>query len=274
MQIRGTSFLLTRQDEARLSLRTDLLQVSFGPDPNVVIPVALALTTAALEAAEAEPSVKRFVQTSSSSAAAMGRANEKFDLTAETWNDKAVEEAWKPPPYAPDRAIWTYSASKTQQEQEIWKFVKEKKPHFVVNSVLPDYNVGKILNVEKQGYPSSVSLLKMVFEGYTDFAYMLQPQHEIDVQDCARLHVAALLHPDVQNERIFGYAYPKNWTNTIEILRKLYPERTFPDPPQNEGEDRANVVGKPRAESLLKWLGRDGWTSYETSIKLVTDTLV
>lgn len=33
----------------------------------------------------------------------------------------------------------------------------------------------------------------------------------IDVQDDARLHVAAITNGDVSNERIFGFAEPFNW---------------------------------------------------------------
>lgn len=204
----------------------------------------------------------------------MFESNKRFDITPDTWNTRAEAEAWKPPPYTPERGIFVYAASKTQQERQMWNFVKERKPRFVANSVLPDFNVGKILNVEKQGYPSSIAMLKAVFEGNTEMAFMLPPQHEVDVQDTARLHVAALLHPNVKNERVFAYAEPKNNTNTIQLLRELYPERTFPDPPENEGEDWSNVTAKPRAEELLRWTGVDGWTSYKDSMKLVTDTLL
>jgi len=48
----------------------------------------------------------------------------------------------------------------------------------------------------------------------------------------------------------------------------------FPDPPENEGVDMANVTGRPRAERLLKWLGRDGFRPMEESMKEVCDTFV
>jgi nucleoside-diphosphate-sugar epimerase len=239
----------------------------------VVIPAALGLTKAALEASAKTPSLKRFVQTSSSSAAAFGRVNETYDLTPETWNDSAVAESEKPGPYGAERAVSNYAASKTLQEKSLWKYMEEKKPNFVANAVLPDFNVGKIINVEKQGYPSSAGLIKAAFEGNMEYALLVGPQHGIDVQDCALLHVAALLSPDAKSERIFGYAYPKNWTTTIQHFRELYPERSFVDAPKDEAEDKANVTAKPRAEELLKWISGKGWTSYRDSIKLVTDTL-
>jgi len=248
--------------------------VSFGSDPNVVVTNAVNLIKGALEAAAAEPSIQRFIQTSSSSAVSMFEVDKAIEITPGTWNTVAEAEAWKPPPYTPDRGFAVYAASKTQQERELWDFVEAKHPHFVANSVLPDYNVGKILNVEKQGYPSSIGMLKALFEGNTETGFMLPPQWEVDVQDSARLHVAALLHPDVKNERVFAYAFPKNNTNTVKYLKELYPERTFPDPPENEGENLYKITARDRAEELLRWTGAGGWTSYKDSIKLVCDTLI
>jgi hypothetical protein len=152
--------------------------------------------------------------------------------------------------------------------------MEEKKPGFVANAVLPDFTIGKIINVDKQGYPSSAGIIKAGFEGNTAYALVLGPQYEIDVQDCALLHVAALLSPDAKSERVFGYAYPKNWTNTLQYFNELYPERTFWDAPENEAEDKANVTARGRAEELLKWISGKGWTSFKDSLKLVTDTLV
>ncbi|KAK1083872.1 hypothetical protein LTR33_002988, partial [Friedmanniomyces endolithicus] len=50
--------------------------LSFGPDPNIVVKNAIAFTMGALHSAIKEPSVKRFVLTSSSSAAAPLKFNE------------------------------------------------------------------------------------------------------------------------------------------------------------------------------------------------------
>lgn len=40
-----------------------------------------------------------------------------------------------------------YSASKTEAERGAWKWVKENKPGFVLNTVLPNFNVSDALNV-------------------------------------------------------------------------------------------------------------------------------
>ncbi|CAN8096001.1 unnamed protein product [Discula destructiva] len=255
--------------------------VSFGFDPNDVVTAAVNLVKAALEAAAASPSVKRFVLTSSSTAAASrgagpdgSRAGQKFDLGVDAYNTDAIDEAWAPPPYDSSRSFAVYRASKTQQEQEAWKFVSERKPGFVLNSVLPDFVVGKILSPEKQGTPSSIGFLKAAWDGNVALATMLPPQYEIDVEDTAMLHVAAMLHPDVQGERVFGYAFKKNLTNTLQLLRELYPQRKLMDPPENEGEFEANILGRPRAEEVLQWVKGSGWASYKESLKKACDTWV
>jgi len=160
--------------------------VTFSPDPNTVVTAAVAIAKAGIEAAAEVPSIKRFVQTSSSSACEThGLVNTPYDITDESWNLRSVEEAWKPPPYGMDRIYSTYSASKVQQEQEIWKFVKERKPKFVVNCVLPDFNSGPVLNVEEQGYPSTVGMLKMVFNGDMSQTGVLAPQYMVsETQTC------------------------------------------------------------------------------------------
>lgn len=107
-------------------------------DPNNVIPPTIAGAVNALKAAYAEPSVKRFVLTSSSTAVvsiAKGRAG--ITASETTWNEESVKAAWAPPPYTPERAWEVYGASKTQAEQEVWKYHEEhrrERPDLVVNT--------------------------------------------------------------------------------------------------------------------------------------------
>lgn len=119
--------------------------LSFSSDPNKVIPPVINGINSILSAAANESSVKRFVYTSSSTAASAPIPNKKFTIDANTWNEAQVKEAWAPPPYQDERAWAVYGASKTEGEQAVWKFVKEQKPSFVANSILPNCNFGKIL---------------------------------------------------------------------------------------------------------------------------------
>ncbi|MBE7181519.1 MAG: hypothetical protein INR71_09990 [Terriglobus roseus] len=242
------------------------------PDPNIVVPAVVDATTNALKSAFKEPSVKRFVLTSSSTAAySPDEGNDKpLKVTVDTWNDSVVEAAWAPPPYTADRGFVTYSASKTQGEQALWKYYKEhaaEKPGFVVNSVLPNMNTGLILNLEHQSTRSTVGFLKPVWDGEpAKHTGMIPPQFYVDVQDCARLHVAALLLPDVREERVFAFATPFNVNTELAAFRKIRPGRKFvddlPDVPVHLAE-----VPNDRAEELLRKVGRKGWVPMEESFE-------
>jgi hypothetical protein len=56
---------------------------------------------------------------------------------------------------------------------------------------------------------------------------MLPPQYFVDVQDDARLHVAALLLPEVKEERVFAFAAPFNFNQLFAAFRKAAPQRDF-----------------------------------------------
>ena len=202
--------------------------VSIDPDPKVVVTSTIAFVENALNAAAKEPSVKRFVYCSSSVAANPFILNEPYDLTDKMWNEASVQKAWgASPPYPPDLGFHTYSASKVQSEQKVFKFVEEHKPQFVANTVLPDFITGKSIKPEKQGLGPSVGLLKMLWDGQNGWQ-ILPPQFMIDLQDAALLHLACLTKPDLKGDRIFGYAHAKTWTDWIERLGRMYPDHAFP----------------------------------------------
>lgn len=202
--------------------------VAFEPDPNKIVTPSLAFLDNAIAAAAKEPSIKRFVLTSSSSAATQLRFNEPFDLTDQMWNEKAVTEAWAPPPFGLERAIYNYAASKVQTEQKLWAYAKEKHPHFEVNTVLPDFVIGLPINLGKQGLASSMMFLKQMFYNAGEDFRAFYPQWCVDSVDTALLHLAALLEPGTKNERIFAYAQRKTWTDFIKRIGKMYPNRTLP----------------------------------------------
>jgi nucleoside-diphosphate-sugar epimerase len=248
------------------------VMVSF--DPNEGVPIVVNGTLNALKAAASEPSVKRVVLTSSSTAAASPQPNKVFTIDPDTWNETAVQAAWAPPPYEGlQRRLDVYSASKTQGEQAAWKFMKDNKPGFVLNTILPNANMGNILSVEQQGYPSTAGWIKALwngFEGNEDLKFN-PPQYYINVQDNARVHVAALIYSDVQGERLFTFAHPYTWNSILAVFRKLYPKRKFIDDLPDLGKDLSKVANE-RAEELLKRFGLPEWTSLEDSVKAVTET--
>ena len=271
---------------------------TLDPNPLNVIPGTISGTVNALEAAAQEPSVKRFVLTSSSLAAVIPKPNTPVTVTADTWGEEAVDLAYRDPPYEPERALPVYAASKTLAEKEAWKFMAEKKPAFTLNTVLPNMNLGASLDSTNQGHPSTSAIVAELFKGNPNYLGGItprrspvpippshysptlekkqadpNPEYFVDVQDDALLHVAAAIHPDVQSERVFAFAEPVNGDGVLAILRKLYPGRSFPADFQAD-KDVSEIVPRKRAEALLREMGKDGWTRLEESIKRNTEDLV
>ncbi|KAL6833435.1 hypothetical protein J3E69DRAFT_376543 [Trichoderma sp. SZMC 28015] len=241
--------------------------VSLASDPHRIIPAVRNGTINALKAASSQESVKRFILTSSSTAAIVPQANKKGVIIDEnTWNDDIVALAWSGK--APDSAkgYVTYAASKTEGERAAWKWVEENKPGFVLNTVLPNCNFGRIL-IPEHMHGSTMGFVRNFFKRDYSALELLPPQYFVDVRDTARLHVAALLDPNVKAERIFAFATEYNWTDVLTILRKLRPDQEFPDDPENEGRDYTEVVPIARAQRLLQdFFGQTGWTSLEDSL--------
>lgn len=59
----------------------------------------------------------------------------------DTWNDTAVQMAWDDQTPENEKGVAVYAASKTESEQQAWKWMKEHQPQFQFNTVLPCFNV-------------------------------------------------------------------------------------------------------------------------------------
>ncbi|KAI4104159.1 MAG: hypothetical protein L6R37_003420 [Teloschistes peruensis] len=206
---------------AIIHVATDL---SLNHNPHAVIPPMISGVQNALRAAARSPSVKRFIYTSSCAACTAPIANKAFHVTDQTWNEADIALAWAPPPYTGERRLAVYAASKTLAEKECWRFVKEEKPGFVLNAVLPNCNIGRILCREQPA--STGGWYKRLWD--SNDAAMLHllreefpPQHWVHVTDTAVLHVAALLEGDVRGERILAFAGPFNWNDTVDVLERI-----------------------------------------------------
>ena len=238
--------------------------MSLSPDPNTVVPAVVAGARNAAASAAKEPGVLRFVYTSSSMAISAAKPGKKFTISTKNWNDESVEEAWRPPPYEPQRAMDVYGASKTEAERAMWEFVKVHKPGFTLNAIIPNANFGPLLNDKVP--VSTGELVRATFRGELDLVKDFPPQWMVNVQDTARLHVAALLAPEVQNERILAYAHPYNLNDVLAALRKLFPGKKFAEDDPEMKRDLSDLDNSRGAE-LLKAFGREGWTGFEESVK-------
>ncbi|KJY01661.1 aldehyde reductase like protein [Zymoseptoria brevis] len=234
---------------------------TFGTDPNKVVKPTVAGVLSILRSAAKEKSVQRFVLTSSSTAALLPHPGKEITVSKDDWDQEALDLAWAPPPYEDDRAFPVYAASKVEGEKALWRFMKEEKPSFVANAVLPNYNMGRVIGsagATGSGVPN-------LFKGKTPMGIS---QYMIDVIDDARIHViAAVLDSSLSNQRIFAFNVPFTWTEITSILRELHPDATtIQDPPENEGRDASTVPNEKGAELLRKWYGQDGYKSLRQSI--------
>lgn len=92
------------------------------------------------------------------------------------------------------------------------------------------------------------------------------PQHFVNVQDDARLHVIALANPAVQNERIFAITGPVNLDDIVKILRKLSPEHHWEDFPDKQ-RDLSTFQPAKRAEQLHLDAYGVGFINLEDSVR-------
>ncbi|KAH8754295.1 hypothetical protein F5883DRAFT_632579 [Diaporthe sp. PMI_573] len=240
--------------------------VTFNPDPNVVIPDVVSSIHEILDSAAKTPTVKSLVYTSSAAALAPPTPNVARRLGPETYNEEDVKMAWAPPPYLLDRAMSVYAASKVEGEKALFAYSKEKQPHFTINSIVLGVNFGKVLD---WSIPvSSGSFVKEILNGQPERAKHLDYQWFVDVQDSARLHVGALIDPAINNERIISYATHFTWNDVLDHLRKIRPDHEWVDDFTDGTIKDLSQVSNERGTVLLKALGRHGWTSVEESLRL------
>lgn len=101
----------------------------------------------------------------------------------------------------------------------------ERKPHFVANAVLPSMVLGAPLDPRKLGFTSSLMLHKWFVEGQ-DGWQIIPGSYMIDAADAGRLHVAALVKPDVKAERVFAHGFSKNWGDVARVVKASYPGKS------------------------------------------------
>ena len=246
--------------------------LTLNPNPHEVIPMVLSGTKNALTAAARSPSIRRFVYTSSSAAATPPTSNKKTHVDASTWNDADVEAAWAPPPYNDDRGLAVYSASKTLAEKECWRFMQEQKPAFVLNAVLPNCTIGRILS--KRQPASTAGWYKKMWEGDTEMLKFVRdqfpPQYYVNVTDTALLHLAALLEKDVVNERLLAFAAPFNFNDIADLLEKIdrdmYGNGSRHFERVKDAPRDLRTVDTERTKELLRRYGRPGFAGLEESL--------
>ncbi|KAM5367413.1 hypothetical protein ACJZ2D_010058 [Fusarium nematophilum] len=209
----------------------------FLPDPNVSIPTAVESALNVCRSAVKEPSIKRFVFTTTFWTATFPAPGDTSTITKDTWNDEAVKLARAPPPYGLDRVLGVYFAGKTEAEKAVWKFAAENDVPWDLNSLMQQLFSGKTDGFVNSGTPA-------VYYSH--------------VTDNAIVHVAAAVDPDVKRSRIQVNARSFTCNDILATIRDAYPSNDFPDDfipgnPQLEYHIENDI-----ALSLIqKWAGRD-----------------
>ena len=130
--------------------------------------------------------------------------------------------------------------------------------------MLPNANFGPLLNDKVPA--STAEWVRSAFKGELDFVRTLPPQWMVNVQDTARLHVAALLAPELQNERILAFAQRYNLNDILAALRKAFPGRKFSEDDPEQKRDMIELDNS-QGEEQLRAFARDGWIGLEESVR-------
>ncbi|KAJ7471422.1 NAD-P-binding protein [Mycena galericulata] len=206
-----------------------------------------------LQAAKAEPAVKRVIFTSSFAAIVdphldprPGYTYTEADWNASTW-DEAVNST---------DAHFVYLASKTHAEKAVWNFVEEEKPHFSVTSIVPPV----ILGEAAQPFTSMVDINQSsrVLWRIVDAPVMpATPAYVcVDVKDCALCHVLAAEQDIaiVNGKRYLTVGAPFTQSNAAKVIAELFPDVTPRLPPAASHQEHYTASSALVEKDLgIKW---------------------
>ena len=75
-----------------------------------------------------------------------------------------------------------------------------------------------------------------------------------------------MINPDVQNERVFAFAEQYNRHDFFSIIKEARPHAQLIAEPANDDRDLSEIAEWPRSVALLKWYGKDGFTTLKDSV--------
>ena len=88
----------------------------------------------------------------------------------------------------------------------------------------------------------------------------------VHVQDVARLHVAGLINPAVNDERIFAYASSYSINEFFDIFAKAVPGHKHQEELAGLDFPLAEIGPRGKAEALLKDMVQPGFAGLEETI--------
>ena len=179
---------------------------------NDVIKPAVDGTLSVMEAAKANKA-KHVVITSSLASVWATKDKKRFEFSSEDWSDLT--------------ACTTYQKSKTMAEKAAWDFQAQlsEEEKFNITVILPGFIIGPTL-VSSQNL-SGEAVKKMMLRSYSATPFVKMPS--VDVRDCARAHLQAIVIPEAANKR-FILVSECCWFNELgqHLHDKFYPDYNPP----------------------------------------------
>jgi nucleoside-diphosphate-sugar epimerase len=210
--------------------------------------------------------VKSVVYTSDSFAVWFPRTEQQFTVHPWQYNQDAgvaLRKGKRLPAISDELIVW--ATAKVAAEKAVWNFVKDHQPSFEASSIVPNMNFGP--SVRPLPLSSTGTCIPSLLRGEDPTSTFYFPAaHFVNVRDCAKLHIAALLDPEQSERRLFACAAPYSWNDILCILRKLRPHASMRKDYDQFGRDES-VLPNDAAEQLLKkWYGH-GWTGLEETVR-------
>lgn len=186
---------------------------------NELMVPAVRGTTAIMEAAAAEPRVKKIVLASSFAAifdASKGLQPEKVytekDFSPLTWNDGVN---------APDASV-AYRASKIVAERAAWDFIAKNTPNFSLTVICPPMVYGPLVTTSLLGSIDDLNFSNLVVWLIATTKNAIPPTKGpvwVDVRDLAKAFTATLTSSQSHNQRYLVSAGDYDNQEIADILR-------------------------------------------------------
>ncbi|GAA98935.1 uncharacterized protein L969DRAFT_82732 [Mixia osmundae IAM 14324] len=218
---------------------------------NVLIRPAIEGSQNALYAALGEPTVEKFILTSSTAAsqspAVYGDASKW--ISPQTWNPTTYEQAIDP--QMP--AMLAYAASKALAEKAFWQAVETQKAHFEAVAILPGMVFGRshspVADPKKPITGTNEMLYNNSFKTDGDPASPLSRTF-VSVKDTAEAHFQAAVRPGVNGKRLVvgSLGSPDRW---IAAFKQHFPERQFPHLPADYEPAPSIQIDSSATEQVL-----------------------
>ncbi|TCD61668.1 hypothetical protein EIP91_008116 [Steccherinum ochraceum] len=188
-----------------------------NPEPDMIIP-AIEGSKNIISAAAKEPKVKRIIMTSSFATVDATRGwDPALRYTAKDWNPITYDEA------KVSHGIEAYRGAKKYSELYAWDYIRDKKPHFDLVTLIPPMVFGPFVHSVSKAADLNSSV-KDIYDVASGAEYPLQRTLAwVDVRDLAYVHVEALVRPEASNRR-FLVVSPEQFSYQLmaDVVRKEF----------------------------------------------------